>query len=298
MPCYSPIRAWRSRSVGPNGKRQMVFNRRYGLEDQEIPLPCGQCVGCRLERSRQWAVRIKHETTLHTDNAFITLTYDEAHVPDDYSLRPKHFTDFMKRYRKWVDIPIRYFMCGEYGDLNQRPHYHAIIFGHDFEDKKRYSEKNGNLIYESKTLDKLWTHGECKIGSVTFESAAYVARYVMKKRTGKDADDHYERFNPATGEVYWIEPEYCRMSRRPGIGKGWMDKYGDETYTHDSVIINGKETKPPRYYDQQREEEEMEKIKAARKKGVQQHAWNQTLARLRVREDVKLAQTKMLRREL
>ena len=286
----------------------MVFNRKYGYEDQEIPLPCGQCVGCRLERSRQWAVRIKHEASLHTDNAFLTLTYSEAHVPADYSLVPKHYTDFMKRYRKWLDIPIRYFMCGEYGDENQRPHYHAIIFGHDFEDKRKYSEKNGNVLYTSKQLDKLWKYGECKIGAVTFESAAYVARYVMKKRLGKDADSHYERVNLETGELYWIEPEYCRMSRgtkknpnplfQGGIGKGWIDKYGDETYTHDSVIINARETKPPRFYDNQRPEEEIERIKAERARNVQKHAWNQTLARLRVREDVKLAQTKQLRREL
>lgn len=140
--------------------------------------------------------------------------------------------------------------------------------------------------------------GFCTVGTVTFESAAYCARYMMKKVKGKDAEEHYTRIDPDTGEIFQVLPEYATMSRRPGIGKGWFDKYKDETYKHDSVIIDGKEVRPPKFYDSQLEAEHLEHIKFRRIARAKKHADDQTIARLRVREEVKEAQISNLDRGL
>lgn len=243
MPCYKPLKALRSSSgvtVLPASSK--LFN---------LQLPCGQCIGCRLERSRQWAVRCIHEASLHEHNCFITLTYDDAHLPHDGSLNHRHFQLFMKRLRRhFSDITISYYMCGEYGGTLGRPHYHAILFGCNFADYVLWRKSDaGSSLYRSATLEKLWTFGFSSIGAVTFESAAYVARYVMKKVSGTAASQHYSTVSTVTGEVTTRLPEYNRMSLKPAIGKSWFNKYMSDVYPRDGVVLNGIVTKPPRYYD-------------------------------------------------
>lgn len=241
MPCYSPLQAWRGTKL-QSGKRSVVFHP-PSRHAESLNLPCGQCVGCRLERSRQWAMRCLHESSLYDRNCFITLTYDNEHLPKNGSVDVREFQLFMKRLRKaYPEDRIRFFHCGEYGEKGGRPHYHACLFGFDFPDKVLYSVSNGNRLYVSRSLYNLWGNGAFErqlIGDVTFESAAYVARYIMKKVTGEAAADHYGN----------RRPEYITMSRRPGIGKGWYEKYRDEVYPADSVIVRGVEVKPPKYYD-------------------------------------------------
>lgn len=250
MPCYHPLKGYRSRTVNPSGKRSLTFSPQDGFLDLPVEVQCGQCIGCRLERSRQWAVRCMHEASLHGDNAFITLTYADEHLPIAGSLDKKAFPKFMKRLRRKIgEEKVRYFHCGEYGDTTQRPHYHACLFGYDFTDKRRWSVRNGLPVWRSDTLEDLWKFGNSEIGTVTFESAAYVARYIMKKVTGRPAEEHYRIVDEATGEVFDRIPEYTTMSRRPGIGKKWFDKYHDEVYPSDQVIVRGRAMKPPRYYD-------------------------------------------------
>ena len=100
MACYHPIKAYRARRLNPSGKRGIVFNIKDGYEDMPVELPCGQCMGCRLEHSRQWAIRMMHEASQYENNCFITLTYDNEHLPPDGSLQLSHFQDFFKRFRK------------------------------------------------------------------------------------------------------------------------------------------------------------------------------------------------------
>lgn len=280
----------------------MVFDRKSGFEDMRIDLPCGQCIGCRLERSRQWAVRCMHEAQMHEDNAFLTLTYSDGWLPPGGTLVKKDFQDFMKRYRDYLSPRrISFYHCGEYGEQTFRPHYHALIFGHDFKDKKVYSKERDDYIYTSETLDSLWKMGECKIGAVTFESAAYVARYVMKKVTGEQAKNHYFGVDKDTGECYDLLPEYATMSRNPAIGKRWLEKYQDDVYPRDEVIVRGHITRPPRYYDTQYEKSQgtiLGRIKGSRKASAAAHADDQTIARLRTREKVKKAQISQLKRTL
>nr|QXN72801.1 MAG: replication initiator protein [Microvirus sp.] len=307
MACYKPLTAYYGKEKNVSGKNSIVFNPREAAQpDDPIELPCGQCVGCRLERSRQWAIRCIHEAQLHDDNCFITLTFSPealAKRENPWSLRKKDFQDFMKRLRKHFGAKkIRYFHCGEYGEKYGRPHYHAILFGIDFDDKKLHRVLNGHRLYTSPTLERLWPHGYSSIGNVTFESAAYVARYIMKKVTGDDADTHYAIVDPDTGEIVGSKvPEYTTMSRRPGIAAGWLEKFADDVYPKDFITVRGKKMRAPKYYDRVMETErpyEMEDIKHARKEAAKLHSENNTAERLRVREKVQKLRLEKLPRNL
>lgn len=242
MPCYHPISGWYANRVNESGKRSVVFNLRDGFKDKPVELPCGRCIGCRLERARQWAVRCMHEAKLYQENCFCTLTYDDEKVPPDGGLRPDDFVRFMKRLRKaYSGKRIRFFHCGEYGETTLRPHHHVLLFNHDFYDKRMCKRSgSGESLYSSGELERLWGFGKCWIGTVSWSSANYVARYSMKKVVGERAVDWY------AGR----KPEYLTMSRRPGIGTDWLMKYFAEVYSSDRVVSNGHEAKPPRFYDE------------------------------------------------
>lgn len=192
MPCYSPLDAWRPDPSTGSKKLIFVYHpARCAGPTPDLQVPCGQCVGCRLERSRQWAVRCVHEASLYTDNCFVTLTYNDDFLPEDRSLHYRHFQLFMKRLRKRHGDGVRFYMCGEYGEKQGRPHYHACLFNFRFSDMRLWQERNGVKLYRSAELERLWPFGFCSVGEVTFESAAYVARYIMKKVTGDAAESHY-----------------------------------------------------------------------------------------------------------
>lgn len=252
MPCYSPLHAWQSRSLEDfnpaTGKRRMVFKREHGIESTYTELPCGKCIGCRLDKARAWAVRITHEASLYKNNSFLTLTYSEENLPVGGSLNKEDIQKFFKRLR-WTldkqDIAIRYFQVGEYGEENLRPHHHVILFNYDFPDKKLFRQNHGTPIYQSEQLADLWPFGFHTIGAVTFDSAAYCARYVLKKVGGPQADEHYK------GRL----PEYTTMSRRPGIGKNWIETYMEDVYNHDRVVVDHDWIcRPPQYYDRLHEQ--------------------------------------------
>lgn len=307
MVCYHPLEAFISRGKNSDtGKKIIIFNPLKAHDADPIKLPCGQCVGCRLERSRQWGVRCLHESQMHKDNCFITLTFS----PDELEKRKNpHTVDvrdwqlFMKRLKKYYKgKKIRFYHCGEYGETNGRPHYHACLFGHDFEDKELWRVNNGVRLYTSEILNKIWGKGYCVIGDVTFESACYVARYIMKKVNGDMQEDHYTDYDEDTGEIL-VErkPEYTTMSRRPGIGKDWYDKYKDDVYPHDNVVVNGVLCKPPRYYDGLLESDrpyEFDDIKFNRLTNAEKHEDNNTPERLIVREEVQEARLKQLPRDI
>ena len=268
--CHKPLKAWRS----TNGN--MVFTENEAIGPQ-ISLPCGQCIGCRLERSRQWAIRCMHESQLHERNCFITLTY--ADMPSGRSLHKDHLQKFWKRLRKAIHpTKIRYFACGEYGDGFDRPHYHAIIFGYDFgiSDQqltpqlgkiseffpKKIKTSNPDLtlidstdygyLWTSKTLEKIWGYGIASVAECSFETCAYVSRYVTKKVTGKYAEEYgyYDVFDEQTGEyLNTREPEFATMSRRNAIGSSWLEQYYKDIYPHNRVIMDGRFMKIPAYYD-------------------------------------------------
>jgi len=282
MPCYQPLVGYR----GEGGK--LTFKDTGGLNPMEVT--CGNCIGCRLDRSKSWAIRCVHEAQLHQENAFITLTYDDDHLPEDRSVNKKHFQRFMKDLRqKYPTTRIRFFHCGEYGEQHHRPHYHALIFGFNWADRRIWSTRRGNDTYTSKELQNLWKKGFATIGDVTWQSAAYTARYIVKKINGEMADDHYLRIDKSTGEAWKVQPEYTTMSRRPGIGSEWLERFWRDVYPRDSVIINGRQYKPPRYYDKWLAENHpdlLEEVLAARQEFADQHHQDNTDQRLATREFV------------
>lgn len=240
MPCYYPIKGWFSKTKNPSGKRSIVFNRSEAFVDMPVNVPCGQCIGCRLERSRDWAVRCVHEASLWKDNCFITLTFSDEFLNPEGTLVKSDFQKFMKRLRKRFGSGIRFFHCGEYGDKLSRPHHHACLFNFNFPDRVLWREKNGFKLYRSAILEELWPFGFCTVGDVTFESAAYVARYVVKKINGKEKKAHYGN----------LVPEYTTMSRKPGIAYDWFKRFKSDVYPDDFIVVrNNFKSKPPKYYD-------------------------------------------------
>ena len=317
MPCYHPLQGYRAR-----GGKHIVFNLKDGWIDQKVTVPCGQCIGCRLERSRQWAMRCMHEASLYEDNCFITLTYNNEHLPEDGSLHKEHFQKFMKRLRKRTGKKIRFFHCGEYGkvlgvdgstplphpivggrEALGRPHYHAILFGEDFTDeigkRKVYSVRDGIPLYTSEFLEDVWGKGFVTIGEVTNQSAAYVARYVMKKVGGEMAEDYYKKLEG--GVWYNVKPEYTTMSRRPGIGQEWIDKYLEDVFPRDELVIEGKKRIVPKYYWARYKETkpaEAELVRKRRVKAAKARAEDNNLERLRVKEKCLTARISKLKRGL
>jgi hypothetical protein len=325
MPCYSPLKGWKDRDTGG-----ITFRAENGLSQMEVA--CGQCLGCRLDRSRMWAMRIVHESTLHEfdgGNCFITLTYRDPiecdqeqlakklHVPEDWSLHKEHFQKFMKRLRKaFQPQKIRFFHCGEYGrkckhglDLDLvdcplcnvgRPHYHACLFNCNFPDLEAYGSSNGDLRYTSRMLEEIWGYGFVDVGELNFDSAAYVARYIMKKVTGERANDHYMQTD-LDGVATFVEPEYVTMSRRPGIGKEWYEKYKGDVFPSDEVPVPGSGVfkKVPRYYEEIFKAEDplsLEEIKAVRQKFKEEHAEEYSPQRLMAKYKCKKAQVDLLKR--
>ncbi len=303
MACYHPISAGLSgySTNFATGKvyRRVIFKQNDPDIIQAVSLPCGQCIGCRLERSRQWAMRCMHEAQLHTNNCFITLTYDDTHLPSDQSLHYRDFQLFIKRLRKrYPTTKISYYMAGEYGENFGRPHFHACIFGLDFHDKKLWKRtSSGSLIYRSSDLETLWPFGYSSIGDVNFESAAYVARYIMKKQTGKNSKNHYT--DKETGVIK--TPEFNKMSLKPAIGLNWYKKYKNDVFPHDYIVLRGQKIKPPKYYDLQFKNEnpyEYEQIIAIRENGAKLNYADNTYERLAVKEQVVTAKLRKLKRTL
>lgn len=290
MPCYSPLKGYWAKTRNESGKRSIVFTAREGFIDKPVDIPCGQCIGCRLERSRQWAMRCMHESQLHTQSCFITLTYNPENLPRDGSLSKRHFQLFIKKLRHHLKgRKIRYFHCGEYGESLGRPHYHACLFGYDPSDKELLTENQGIRLYSSPSLEKIWGKGFVTIGDVTFESAAYVARYITKKITGDKAESHYQG----------RQPEYVTMSRRPGIGKKWFEKYQTDVYPKDFITVREKKVKAPKYYDKLYEHIDpsaFEQIKIERKRKCKENELDNTPERLHVKETVKKLNLKQLKR--
>lgn len=293
--------------MGPGGPTFSV-SKSYG-KAWRIELPCGRCIGCLLERAKEWALRCIHEAQMHDRNCFITLTYAPDHLPADLGLQKSHFQKFIRALRKGEKIKVRYFMCGEYGAPSEqngfiaRPHYHCLLFGFDFPDKYLWRTENGNRIYRSETLEKYWTRGHSEIGSVTFESAGYVARYCLKKQHGETGKREYAVVDRATGEItdQQRQPPYVAMSLKPGIGESWYRKYKSDLFPHDYAIMpDGRKTTVPAYYRKLLEREDPDLADELRRARCARAVDNpdNTPDRLAVREFCKTKQAERLKRSL
>lgn len=298
LTCFSPLKAYK----GPSG---IVFDSKKGYSDMPIQLRCGQCIGCRLTKQREWSIRAMHEaqmvsetvdpdTKKHGVNCFLTLTYDDEHLPEDRSLKLDHWQKFAKRVRRHHG-PFRFLHCGEYGPKTLRPHYHALIFGLDFTAGSATAPGNRTKrLWVSPDVTKLWPYGFHTIGPVNYTTARYVAAYTVKKALGKSKDSAFERVDPSTGECWDVLPEYATMSRRPGLGTSWFEKYHADVYPSNFIISDGKKAPPPSFYDQLLKKKDPslhEKILHKRKQHLQDNASEHTQTRLDVRSEVTTART-------
>lgn len=254
---------------------------------------------------------------MHEENCVITLTYDDQNLPPGGTLIKRHYQLFMKKLRRSLpNKKIRFYHCGEYGEVEAdknkpqiesrlgRPHYHACIFNHQFDDLEIFEKKSTGDIYTSKKLSKIWGKGFVTTMDLTLKSAGYVARYITKKINGDKKDEHYQKICETTGEIYPVQQEYATMSNQPGIGKAWWDKYKKDVFPSDDVIVlssnNYHHVPTPKYYDIQLERENpplYKRIKEAREAFALEHIKDNTLKRLIVREVCKTVQTKNQHRD-
>lgn len=239
MACYHPSKI----------KIQRKLAGELGRWDDQM-VRCGSCLGCRSDQAREWAIRLTHEAQTHEHAWFITLTYDEESIPQFGSLDPRDPTLFLKRLRrKYKGRRLSYYLCGEYGERTQRPHYHAVLCGAPLLDRDRLPNRNGSASWVSDTLATTWTHGLHEFTNVSYAAAAYVAGYVRKKVRARHDRTRYTRVDPSTGEIVELQPEYSRMSRRPAIGRRFIERYWRDVYPRDFVTMDGREFNPPGYYD-------------------------------------------------
>lgn len=242
----------------------------FGEKSNWVKIPCGKCAGCRMDYAKSWADRMMMELPYHEESYFVTLTYDNEHLPIvensdgafHATLVKSHVSEFMKRLRSalaYKDLPkVRFFACGEYGGQTFRPHYHLIIFGLHLDDLLPNGKNPlGDQYFESKFLDLIWDKGFVSVGSVTYESCAYVGRYVTKKIGDNKLD--YDELG--------IEPEFTLMSRKPGIGYQYYVDH-PEIYDTDEVHLKtekkGVSFRPPRYFDKQMERDDPNKLKGVK----------------------------------
>lgn len=256
-------------------------------------IPCGNCIGCRLDYSREWANRGYLESLEYEQNYFVTITYDDDHITKkdeviteegityteidelewNGTLVPKELTQFIKNVRqimkrKYNQDGIRFMAAGEYGEENRRPHYHIIFFNLNLPVETFYNPRvswNNDVYYQNTIIEQAWGKGISNICEANWNNIAYTARYITKKINGKESEDFYA----AQGE----EKEFFRVSRMPGIGEGYYRKHKEEIYKNDEIIIRNKKgvhtVKPPKYFDMLYEREnpdEFKKIKKRREK--------------------------------
>lgn len=283
MPCFKPLHGYNKPGGGWTANHSA---------SNSIPLtiPCGQCIGCRTDKKLEWAARLTHESRCHDNNIFVTLTYDEDHVPISYSLDKSHAVNFIRRLRYAIKpAKFKFFLVGEYGDQTKRPHYHAIIFGYWPMDAKRVTSEGLHTLFTSKLLTAAWGKGHVTFGESGPEACKYVSHYVVKKYTGEAAKAHYTRMNEF-GELHEVIPEYAVMSRNPkGIGYGFYQNYKSDLRNGDFAMNLGKKQKIPRYYDKllkAENEREALKLSTERKRKAKKYKANNTPERLATREAV------------
>lgn len=289
MSCYRPLKAFR---LAGGGITFTELARYDSVGDIEVP--CGQCIGCRVRKSSDWELRFVHEASMHDANCFVTLTYEGDSLPPDGSLCYRDFQLFMKRVRKRLG-PVRFGMCGEYGPVNLRPHYHACLFGVDFRDRVYHCKSAaGSKVYTSALLTSLWSHGFATVQDYCRETGGYCARYIHKKLLGQEARERLgpigllDEYVDDDGVIHGRVPEFGRYSLKPGIGEAWFKKYGRDVFRHDYAVLDGSKRQPPKYYDKlhKRSGADRDELEYQRELRARASAADQTAERRVVRETV------------
>ncbi len=271
LPSSNPDR----RPAGMSGR--IVFDERKAGSDYRIlEIPCGQCMHCRQNVAAQWKNRLILEASLHEHCQFATLTYSDKNLPHDGGLDREAMPEFMRRLRERLRPygsrrgkllqTVRYFGCGEYGEnFSRRPHYHILLFGLSVPDRRLWrTTPAGAPSYRSDFLEEIWPFGHVEFSDVTASSIAYVSGYSIKKLNGKLGAEAYRRSHPITGEVFDCEPPFAQMSRRPGIGKNWFERFKADCFPSDYLVIDGRKVPVPKYFFRLFESDDPEAASAVR----------------------------------
>lgn len=293
MPCSSPRKAWLRYDVNPSGKRGIQFSPEGAFGDS-FPVPCGRCPSCRLEKAAQWGSRIEMEVRTALSRGFsgaifLTLTYDDAHLPAGGSLRKRDLQGFNKRVREFVSRKfgkrLRLFGAGEYGERLGRPHYHEILIGHEFaEDRRRWRKSGESWLYRSESLEKLWPFGQVEFGDFGPGAGAYVAQYALKKVYGDAAESWYQG----------REPEFLLCSQ--GLGRHAFELDLESNLAGDFIVTAGGHRRViPRGLERYIPEDKLADLKARRIARAGKRWRDRTPERLQVREEVKLARMRLYR---
>lgn len=301
MPCLCPLDAWPA-PPGATDRRPVFSAMRSYAGAKAFSIPCGQCVGCRLDKRQSWATRMMHEASLWDANSFVTWTIAPEHMPADQSLDVRTVQLAFKRLRKAAGS-FRHATSGEYGEQFHRPHYHSAIFGEDFRrDRYPWKRSEGGILYRSPTAEKAWGLGHVYIAELTRESAGYVAGYIRKKLNGDRLETALQRegINPETGELrQWsVKRPFFITSRKPGIGAGWYERWASDCFPSDFLMVEGRRVAVPRYYLDKLAEGARAQIVAARRARAEVHRDNNTDRRLLVRHEVSELRAKRLLRAL
>lgn len=229
MSCHAPLDGWRSRERNENGKLPMVFTPSQAEDSLEsIPLPCGKCLGCRADQSRDWGIRCYHESMMTDHSCFITLTYADENLPSDGRINPREIKRFNDNLRYRIGHSPRFFACGEYGDVTRRPHYHYLCFGEHFKGADIVLSSRGD--YTSPLLVDAWEKGQVHVTHVTQEACMYVAGYTQKKVGDPDT--------------------FSTKSVRPPLGYSFAESYLDDLRRLGKVRIGNREWPIPKVYFQ------------------------------------------------
>lgn len=253
MPCFHPLKGYRSGDGG------FTSSKAKSPTKVAMELPCGRCLGCRIDRRSECALRQMHEASLHSENCFLTLTYAPEHLHKPYmagdgqlrgSVCMEHFASFAKRLRRRIEPQkLRFYCKTEYSPGLLQPHAHASIFGFRPNDLELWDKSAaGFVVYRSPLLDECWRHGFVGVGDLTKESAGYVANHNCDKLDFQRPSDAYSRFDFATGEIVQVEPESVRMSTHPGIGRDWIERFECDAFPSGFLVDDGSKRPVPRYY--------------------------------------------------
>lgn len=260
MACHFPRDVWKKAIPNPDtGKYGFTFRFSEGLYGINHQVACGQCIGCRLDWAADWATRCEKEAMMHERNAFVTLTYSDEELPLGSSTRStvskREFQLFLKRLRfARGGERVRYFGCGEYGERSGRAHYHALLFGVDFPDQRLWKRGRHGSLYVSSELSRLWPFGFSTVGAVNYKTAQYVAQYVVKKARVREA---------------WSdrEPPFVLMSRKPGIGASWFERFSGDVFPAGRVVVaEGVERRVPRFFVERQRRMDISQVDAAKLK--------------------------------
>lgn len=273
MACFHPMKAYKI-------DEGITFKLpKYGYYE-ELKIPCGKCIGCKLDHANDWATRCWCEMQSWKNNCFVTLTYNDENLPDGGYLSKEDIQKFLKRLRyyetgieEWenpqngkTEKPIRYLLCGEYGpNGTRRAHYHLLIFNWKPEKLKFYKENhNGDKLYTSKQINEIWGKGFATIGELNYKSACYVARYCTKKM--------FNNIKHAELKKMEIQPEFILMSRNGGIGIKHWKQYKKEILKREGILIKIKDKvknkRIPKYYERKYKEENEKQYEKYRTKKI------------------------------